>query len=291
MAVPSKAKDPIVLSYLELRKAVGIVALGLPFVVAIPVWILQHIIESSISGYYYTGMRNPFVGCLCAISMFMLCCRGYDRKDEIAGTFSAVCSLGVAFFPTAPEQGATRQQEYVGIVHYTFAILLFSALTYFCLVLFKMTAENRKVTRKKAQRNLVYTVCGYVIIASVLLVALCKLFKVEHLVGNLGPTFCFETTALIAFGAAWLIKGETILKDEAMAPTSTATNGKAGEEAASLSDGEVQAFWGLSCPACSSQSDKSRERNWAEAEADITSPLTSTKYQSDSNVTRHWDSP
>jgi hypothetical protein len=33
-------------------------------------------------------------------------------------------------------------------------------------------------------------------------------------VGNLGPVFCFETTALIAFGIAWLTKGETFLKDE-----------------------------------------------------------------------------
>lgn len=229
MAVAPKAKDPIVLSYLELRKAVGIVAFSLPFVVAIPAWILEHTIESSISGYYYTGMRNLFVGCLCAISMFMVCCRGYDRKDEIAGTFSALCALGVAFFPTTPDDGATRQQLNIGIAHYTFAILLFATLAYFCLVLFKMTAENRKVTPKKLQRNRVYTVCGSVIIASVLLIVLFRLLKVEHLVGSLSPTFCFETTALISFGAAWLIKGETFLKDDAPVPTTTTADGNARE--------------------------------------------------------------
>jgi hypothetical protein len=214
MLTGPKAKDPVVLSYLALRKAVGGVALGLPFALAIPWWVLRdHILESSISSYYYTGMRNLFVGSLCAISMFMLCCRGYDRKDEIAGAFSSLCALGVAFFPTEPDSYATPLQHHIAIAHYTFAALLFSTLAYFCLALFKMTAANKTVTREKLQRNRVYTSCGYVIIGSMLLIVLLKMFNFEHLVGSVYSTFCFESTALIAFGIAWLIKGETFLKD------------------------------------------------------------------------------
>jgi hypothetical protein len=126
MLIAPKAKNPIVLSYLALRRAVGSVALGLPFALAIPWWVLKnHIIQSSISGYYYTGMRNLFVGSLCAISMFMLCSRGYDLKDEVAGMFSAFCALGVAFFPTAPDFGSTERQYDIGTAHYVFAALLF----------------------------------------------------------------------------------------------------------------------------------------------------------------------
>jgi hypothetical protein len=227
MLIAPKAKDPIILSYLALRKAVGGVALGLPFALSIPWWVLKnHIIETSISSYYYTGMRNLFVGSLCAISMFMLCCRGYDRQDEIAGTFSALCALGVAFFPTAPDSSATKYQCDVGTAHYVFAALLFSTLAYFCLVLFKMTAENKQVTRKKLQRNQVYTGCGYVILASMLLIIVLRMiFKVNHLVDNLSPTFCFESTALVAFGVAWLIKGETFLKDEDSEPSTGVWSG------------------------------------------------------------------
>jgi hypothetical protein len=225
MPLAPEAKDPIVLSYLALRKAVGVVALGLPFAVSIPLWLLRdHLIESSISGYYYTGMRNLFVGSLCAIGMFMLCCRGYDRKDEIAGVFSAFCALGVAFFPTTPESGATPRQSHIGIAHYIFAALLFSTLAYFCLVLFKMSSATKAMTRKKVQRNRVYTVCGYVIIASITLIAILKLLlKIDHLAGNLGTVFFFETTSLLAFGTAWLIKGETFLKDESPEPSRTVT--------------------------------------------------------------------
>jgi hypothetical protein len=219
LKVPN-AQDPIVLSYLALRKAVGGVALGLPFALVIPWWIWgQRALESSISGYYYTGMRNLFVGSLCAISMFMLCCRGYDLNDEIAGIFSAACALGVAFFPTAPDNGASPHQQSVGTAHYVFAILLFSTLAYFCLVLFKMSAEDRLLTRQKLQRNKVYTVCGYAIIASMVLIFALKALKVSHLVGSVSPTICFESTALIAFGIAWLTKGETFLKDESSGPS------------------------------------------------------------------------
>ncbi len=230
MLIVPKAKDPVVLSYLALRTAVGAVALGLPFALSIPWWVVRnHVIESSISGYYYTGMRNLFVGSLCAIAMFMLCCRGYDRQDEIAGTFSAICALGVAFFPTTPDSCVTKFQGDIGTVHYVFAALLFSTLAYFCLVLFKMTAANRRVTRKKLQRNQVYTGCGYAILASMLLIIVLKMiFKVENLIGNLSPTFCFESTALIAFGFAWLVKGGTFLKDENAGYSSSGRGGLPG---------------------------------------------------------------
>ena len=210
------AKDPAVSSYLELRRAVGWVALGLPFALILPWWILgSHMLPSSISGYYYTGMRNLFEGSLCAIAMFNFCCRGYDWKDEAAGIFSAACALGVAFCPTTPDSGVpTPFQQHVGIAHLTFASLLFMTLAYFCLVLFRTTAADRMVTPRKLLRNMVYSVCGWAILASIGLIVLFKLLKQTYLIGELGAMFCFETTALIAFGIAWLVKGETILRDE-----------------------------------------------------------------------------
>jgi hypothetical protein len=207
-------KDPVVLSYFALRKAVGCVALALPFAVAIP-WALSHrALQTSISAYYYTGMRNLFVGSLCAIGMFMLCTRGYDRKDEVAGIFSAICAIGVAFFPTSPASGATHRQCVVGDVHYTFAGALFLTLAFFCLVLFKMSAHNHKVTQQKIQRNRVYTACGIVILISMaLLPAMTLVFHVEYVFPHVAPGIFFETSSLLAFGIAWLVKGKTFLKD------------------------------------------------------------------------------
>jgi hypothetical protein len=197
--------DPVVLSYTALRRAVGIVAFVLPFAVTIPVAIATHHVEDSISASYYTFMRNFFVGSLCAISMFMLCCRGYDRKDVIASEFSALCALGVAFFPCQNNQTAG--------IHYASAALLFSTLAYFCLYLFRLSSGNP--TPRKLQRNRVYAVCGVGILLSMAAMALIAFL--EHFGALSHPpahsTLFFETTSLISFGIAWLVKGETLLQD------------------------------------------------------------------------------
>ena len=214
MSIAPHAQDARVFTYLTLRKAVGFVAVGLPFALAIPWWFVSdHAVQSSISGYYYTGMRNLFVGSLCAISMFLLCCRGFDWKDEVAGIISAACALGVAFCPTTPDLSPTPRQQHTGEAHYTFAVLLFSTLAYFCLVLFRMSAHGKIVTSMKVWRNRFYIGCGCLIIASMLVIAVTKIFKLDYSIAGLGPVFCFETTSLLAFGVAWLIKGEAFLKD------------------------------------------------------------------------------
>jgi hypothetical protein len=227
MSKAPEPKDPVVFSYLALRKAVGIVALALPFAVALPWGLLHHAIETSISAYYYSGMRTVFTGSLCAIAMFMLCTRGYDRKDEFAGIFSAVCGIGVAFFPTSPASCPSARQQHIGWIHYSFAAALFLTLAYFCLVLFKMSAEHKITNLRKIQRNRVYTVCGIAILVSLALLPsltfLLHKFHKDYLFACVAPGIFFETTSLWAFGIAWLIKGEMFLKDENSAPAVTRT--------------------------------------------------------------------
>ncbi|GAC1659946.1 MAG: DUF998 domain-containing protein [Acidobacteriaceae bacterium] len=208
-------RNPVVLSYLALRKAVGIVAILLPVALAAPWWVIERQLQCSISGYYHTGMRNLFVGSLCAIALFMFCCRGYDRKDEIAGIISSICAIGVAFFPTSARDCAEGQPSTMGIVHYVFAAVLFGTLAYFCLVLFRMTAPDKQPTQQKLIRNRWYTGCGCVILVSMLLILVyAELLHKTYLFSGLAARFTFESTALVAFGIAWLIKGETFLKDE-----------------------------------------------------------------------------
>jgi len=146
--------------------------------------------------------------------MLLLFSCGYAVWDDLAGILSAVFALGVAFCPTTPDYCATPFQKHVGTAHYIFAGLLFSTLAIFCLVLFRMSAHGQVLTPKKVLRNHVYTACGIVILASMAaILLLVKVFKVMYLPGGIGTIFCFETTSLLAFGAAWLIKGQTLLKD------------------------------------------------------------------------------
>ena len=212
----STPQDPLVLSYLALRKAVGTIGFALPFVLAFGNMILlkRLVIESSISSYYYTGMGNVFVGSLFAIGVFLMSTRGYDRKDEIAGRLACAFAIGVALFPTTPDMGVTPRDKLIGTLHLSFAALLFLTLAYFSLALFTKTAPDKTPTRRKLQRNTVYRVCGYTILASIFLMFVVALPAVKTVVERLTPVFWLESLAVVAFGVSWLTKGETILKDQ-----------------------------------------------------------------------------
>jgi len=211
----SGPQDRLVLSYLELRKAVGIIGCALPFVLAFGKILLQGPgIRGSISSYYYTDMRNVLVGSLCAIGVFLMSCRGYDRGDEIAGILACVFAIGVALFPTTPDMGATSRDKLIGTLHLSFAALLFLTLAYFSLALFTKTDPDKTPTRQKLQRNTVYRVCGSTILACIFFMVVVALPPVKTLVERLTPVFWLESLAIVAFGASWLTKGETILKDQ-----------------------------------------------------------------------------
>jgi len=61
---------------------------------------------------------------------------------------------------------------------------------------------------------MVYRVCGYIILACILLIGVVSLPTVKPNVDRFMPIFWFEALAVVAFGASWLVKGETILKDK-----------------------------------------------------------------------------
>jgi hypothetical protein len=215
----SGSDNSLVLSYLDLRKAVGIIGTALPFALAFGNILLGgHGIQSSISNYYHTPMRDIFVGSLCAIAVFLVSYRGYERIDAIAGDLASIFAVGVALFPTTPEGEATPREELIGWVHISFAGLFFLTLAFFSLALFRKTNPNKAMTRRKLQRNAIYTLCGYAILACLALLAIFEFMPEDAPVKKLDPVFWLEAAAIVAFGVSWLTKGQAILKDEESNP-------------------------------------------------------------------------
>lgn len=225
MSVRTTTRNPAVLSYYTMRKAVGLIALMLPFALAGgyilytligPDHALPHpILQRSISDYYYTPMRNYFVGSLCAIAAFLVCSRGYDLTDEITGYLAGFFTLCVALIPPVNPRSSsyTVRQVDIGFVHSGFAALMFLSLAYFCIFLFRKSAPGKTLTRRKQHRNKIYGTCGLVIVfCIVVMVSL----TIKAIAESQRPSFLLfwcESLALSAFGVAWLTKGEGILRD------------------------------------------------------------------------------
>jgi hypothetical protein len=209
----SNQNDSLVLSYLGLRKAIGIIGMSLPFVLFFGKMIISGPgIESSISAYYYTVMRDVFVGSLCAIGVFLISYRGYERMDDITGKIATVFALGTALFPTSPVN-PSETQLLIGRLHILFALGLFITLAFFALFLFRKTDPNKPPTPQKIKRNLIYTICGYGIILCVALIILTTFLPSDSVIYSYRPVFWLEALAIILFGISWFVKGEAILKD------------------------------------------------------------------------------
>jgi hypothetical protein len=205
--------DPIVVGFLTLRRVIGLLGFALPFVLVFGgFWSLGPHIQESISAYYYTPMRNVFVGTLFAIGVFMLSYHGFDRRDDVAGDVACLFAVGVALFPTTPPGAAST---WVGVLHYACAAALFLTLAFFSLWLFTETDPRQPPTAQKRKRNVVYRVCGWIMLAAIVLIVVHHWLP-EAVIAPLdwlAPVFWLESIAILAFGVSWLTKGEAILAD------------------------------------------------------------------------------
>lgn len=217
MTMPNNPQNDrnLIISYLTLRKLIGGLGMGLPFVMALGgAIVFQTTIQPSISGYYYTGMRDVFVGILCAIGVFLISYHGYNLADFIAGKLGGFFAIWIALFPTTPDVHASPVETVIGFVHYVCAASFFLTIAWFSLFLFTKTNPSKTPTARKQQRNRVYIACGCAILVCLALIAINGLGTI--IPDEYHPVFWLETVANAAFGTSWIVKGEAILKDEAM---------------------------------------------------------------------------
>ena len=219
--MPDNADSSLVLSYMTLRKIVGYLGILLPVLVVIGGGLVPaHEIRDSISDYYYSNMRDLFVGLLFMVGVFLYTYKGYDRVDGLLTSLSGLLAVGVALFPT---RSAGQTPVAVGIfqlsdfvssfVHYACAVLLFILLASISTFLFTKTADPQTMTKQKKARNQVYRICGGIMFAALLLGGAFSLPVLK----NAAPPHLLlwvEAICLWAFGASWLVKGEALLADE-----------------------------------------------------------------------------
>ncbi|MFQ6027871.1 MAG: DUF998 domain-containing protein [Dehalococcoidia bacterium] len=199
--------NPLLVSFGDLRRGLGIMGIALPFVLALGnLIIFQEGLQTSISDYYHTDMGDVLVGTLCAVGVFLAAYQGYTRRENLISYLTGVFAIGVALFPTTPA-GATTFQQNIGIVHLIFAALLFLSFAYFALRVF--TQGDTSVARKR-RRNKVYIVSGIAILLCILLIIIANVVLDESQKEAYKPVFWLEAIAIVFFGISWLVKGTAL---------------------------------------------------------------------------------
>jgi uncharacterized membrane protein YbaN (DUF454 family) len=206
--------DPLVRSYLFLRTGIGIIGVALPILLVSGTILLEGrvVFSGSMSAYYYSVMRDVFVGSLWATGIFLICYQ-YDSLDDLVSTLAGICAIGVSLFPAPPEVDATQLQTTIGIVHGSFATSFFLMLAFMAIVLFTRK-DPEHITDQKLLRNKIYMICGCTILTCVGLAALTIFVPYLHNIPWLQaahPILVLESLATWAFGWAWFVKGEMFL--------------------------------------------------------------------------------
>ncbi len=222
----STSKNPVVLSYYTMRRMVGLIAILLPFALAAgsilaallgPGHHIPHpLLQRSISDYYFTPMRDYYVGSLCAIAGFLACSRGYDLHDEIAGYLAGACALGVALCPSFNPRGSyyTQLDYELGFIHTAFAALMYLVLSYICIFLFRKSSPEKHFTPRKRDRNRIYATSGLIMVGCMIVMVGLTLRSVIERRHPSHWLFWCEALANCAFGVAWLTKGEGFMRDK-----------------------------------------------------------------------------
>ena len=220
-ASPQQSEQtPIVMSYLTQRLLIGVLAVLLPVIVVVVNWLMGYGVQPSVSGYYYTPMRNIFVGTLCAIGVFLISYDGYDLPDRLITDLAGLCSICISFFPTVPGTAPTAHQVLIGDIHLGFAGGAFAALAVMSFrfakreptpaglplwerfkYAFGFTGSGLSST--PAWELFTYRFAGAVILISIVLAYLLSSVNYSLLV--------IEWVMLSAFGTAWFVKGRKIL--------------------------------------------------------------------------------
>ncbi len=208
MAIKSD-HTPQVHSYLSLRKAVGWIGILLPFVL-----VAGHLIIfngasalTNMSTYYHTGMRDLFVGAICAIALFLFFYKGYDRWDNSAANLAGFFALGVAFFPTVKE----GPWDWIAWVHFSCAACFLVILALISIFLFTRGEEH--LTEMKKKRNLIFRACGIIMLVALASIEVFFLFF-DGINSDSRFVLIAETVTLMAFGISWLTKGGTLYPDK-----------------------------------------------------------------------------
>jgi hypothetical protein len=219
-ATQGNAPAPLVMSYLLQRFLIGVLAVLLPFVLILVNWVIGHGFQPSLSGYYYTPMRDIYIGTLCAIGVFLVSYYGYDLADRLITDFAGLGTILTALFPTTLGNPPTTRQVIIGDFHIGFAVATFVLLAVMALrfakrertppglplwqrVRYAMGFTGPGDSTRPLWATVVFRVSGGVILICIALAWPLSTVTYALLV--------LETMIMVTFGLSWFVKGRRLV--------------------------------------------------------------------------------
>jgi len=216
-------KKDILYSYYRIRKIIGLLGIFLPILI----FAFHGELLSSISHYYYSKSAVFLIAILFAFGLFLISYKGYeiDKDTEILSdnfitNIGGIAVLLVVLLPTTCIGSNSTEitnmcllQNYplfghdnsiIKIIHLISAGVFLFTMGY--MSIFRFT--KGKLTDEKKIKNYIYRICGITVWVSIGILGVENIFQNIHFTGY--DVFIFETVSVVAFGIAWLVKGETI---------------------------------------------------------------------------------
>ena len=207
----------ITISYLTMRRWIGIIALAFPLIL-IPFGGLP--MQTSISAMYWTNSGVLFTALLVVMGIFLLSYKGYDIWDEIITSVAGASMIGIALFPCEIGANAVTSaylMPFLGpvvnnVLHYIFSGITFTLLGVMSAFMF-IKGEGAK-TPQKIIRNRIYRICGYVIFGVWVVALILQFTGGRPATDVIRLWYWLEALMVWAFGVSWIVKGEMFLKDK-----------------------------------------------------------------------------
>jgi hypothetical protein len=207
--MPQRLSRHIAVTYIHLRRGMAALALSLAPALALGGYLLFGTpLLPSMSAYYDSGMRDWFVGVLCAVGAFLFLYRGYTRRENIALNIAGVCAPLVALFPMNPAGDCNATGASFSL-HGAFAVIFFLAIAYVCVFLYRDGATAAMPPKRQRLYHLVARTCGITMVACVTAAVLYNYFVPAGIKAawcSMAIVFWLEAVAVSAFSVHWIFK-------------------------------------------------------------------------------------
>lgn len=218
----SNDSESIVLSYLGIKKIIGLIGLALPAILWGITLLQQEQILPTISNYYYTKLFVFFTGLLIVLGIFLITSHSKDKWERRLCVASGLSAILIALIPTnvlskyiIDENSVLCANELVPSFHrYTDQVQeevsnghLIAAFIFFVTIIILTKIfhiQERNCKGSNVQKYFLLFLALLIVFIILLLLIICREIFGFYL-GNI--VFYLESIMLILFGVTWLIRG------------------------------------------------------------------------------------